>query len=59
MSVSTLGSRQIVYLFILRENMHAGEGQRERERERLPSRPRAVSVEPSVVPELMNCEILP
>lgn len=38
--------------------MQAGEGQRERERERIPSRLRTASIEPGSGLELTNCEIL-
>ena len=35
-----------------------GEGQREREKERIPSRLRAVSAEPNAGLEPVNCEIM-
>ena len=43
-------------LFILRERV--GEGQRERERERIPSRLPMVSTEPHLGLDLMNHEIM-
>ena len=51
--------REAVYLFILRGRVcaQAGEGQRERGRERIPSRLSTVSTDPSAVLELPNCEI--
>ena len=48
-------------LFALRERQkgQAGEEQTERERERIPSRLRTVTTEPSAGLELMNREIMP
>ena len=49
-----------VYLLILRrqDRVPAGEGQRERDRERIPSLLHAVSTEPDVRLDLMNHEIM-
>ena len=41
-----------------RDSERAGKGQKERERERIPSRLHAVSMEPDVGLEPMNCEIM-
>ena len=45
-------------LFILSKRERAGEGQRERGRERIPSRLSAVSAEPDAGLEPTNCEIM-
>ena len=45
-------------MFILRERARVGEGQKERERERIPSRLYAVSAKPNVGLELTNREIM-
>ena len=42
----------------MRERLEAGDGQRERGRERIPSRLHTVSVEPDVGLELTNREIM-
>ena len=48
-----------VYLFLLRDKQStAGKSQRERERERIPSRLRGVSTEPKVGLDLTNYEIM-
>ena len=52
-----------LYLFILREKASTSGGGTERKREkerreRIPSRPYAVSTEPDAGLELMNCEIM-
>ena len=49
-----------VYLFVLRETetVGVGEGQRERGRERIPSRLHTTSTEPDVGFELTNREIM-
>ena len=48
----------LMFLFILRERVSAGEGQRERGRERIPSRLCAVSAEPDAGLDLTTCEIM-
>ena len=47
------------YVFLREtETAQVGEGQRERGKERLPSRLHAASTEPNAGLELMNCEIM-
>ena len=54
-----LFSLMVVYLFIFeRERGQAGEGQRERGRERIPSRFSTISAEPDVGLKLTNHEIM-
>ena len=46
-----------MFIYFERDRLRVGEGQRERKRERIPSRPCAVSTEPDVGLDPMNLEI--
>ena len=45
-------------MFILKEREQAGEGERERRRDRIPGRLHTVSMDPDVGLKLTNCEIM-
>ena len=47
-----------MFIYVERESLHKQEGGRERRRERIPSRLRAVSTEPNVGLDLMNREVM-
>ena len=47
-----------MFIYVERESEQAGEGQREGERERISSRPHAVSTEPDMGLDPMNHEIM-